>query len=151
VAVLKALVARGAVVRALVRSNSHRAALDAIGVHDIVAGEMEDPRAWSQAVGGTNAVYHICPNMSPYELPFARALVAGRRHPRYRSSCLSLGAASADRGDAASLGQAAGRGDAVQLPARRHHPAGHRLYAEFARRLTREAANRSGGSAARSS
>ncbi|HTF79575.1 MAG TPA: NmrA family NAD(P)-binding protein, partial [Bradyrhizobium sp.] len=25
---------------------------------------------------GTNAVYHICPNMSPHELPFARALVA---------------------------------------------------------------------------
>ena len=76
VAVLKALVARGAVVRALVRSNSYRAALNAIGVHDIVAGEMDDPRAWSQAVAGTNAVYHICPNMSPHELPFARALVA---------------------------------------------------------------------------
>jgi uncharacterized protein YbjT (DUF2867 family) len=76
VAVLKALVARGAVVRALVRSSSHRAALNAIGVHDIVAGEMDDPRAWSQAVAGTNAVYHICPNMSPHELPFARALVA---------------------------------------------------------------------------
>ena len=44
VAVLKALVARGAVVRALVRSNSYRAALNAIGVHDIVAGEMDDPR-----------------------------------------------------------------------------------------------------------
>jgi len=76
VAVLKALVARGAFVRALVRSNSHRAALNAIGVHDIVVGEMDDPRVWSQAVAGTNAVYHICPNMSPQELPFARALVA---------------------------------------------------------------------------
>ena len=75
-AVLKALLARGAVVRALVRSNSHRAALNAIGVHDIVADEMDDPRAWSQAVAGTNAVYHICPNMSPHELTFARALVA---------------------------------------------------------------------------
>jgi len=62
VAVLKALVARGAVVRALVRNSSHRAALNAIGVHDIVAGEMEDPRAWSQAAAGTNAVYYICPN-----------------------------------------------------------------------------------------
>ena len=76
VAVLKALIAHGAIVRAFVRSNSHRAALNAIGVHDIVADEMDDPRAWSQAVAGTNAVYHICPNMSPQELPFARALVA---------------------------------------------------------------------------
>ncbi|HMI17839.1 MAG TPA: NmrA family NAD(P)-binding protein, partial [Bradyrhizobium sp.] len=50
--------------------------MNAIGVHDIMAGEMDDPRAWSQAVAGTNAVYHICPNMSPHELPFARALVA---------------------------------------------------------------------------
>ena len=75
VAVLKALVARGASVRAFARSNSHRAALKAIGVHDIVVGEMDDPHAWSQAVGGTSAVYHICPNMSPKELAFARALV----------------------------------------------------------------------------
>src|SRR4030081_2713989 len=54
VAVLNALVARGAIVRAFVRSNSHREALNAIGVHDIVAGEMDDPRAWSQAAAGTN-------------------------------------------------------------------------------------------------
>jgi NAD(P)H dehydrogenase (quinone) len=58
-----------------VRSHSHRAALKAIGVHDIVVGEMDNPHAWSQAVGGTSAVYHICPNMSPKELAFARALV----------------------------------------------------------------------------
>jgi uncharacterized protein YbjT (DUF2867 family) len=76
VAALKALVARGATVRAFVRSTLHHAALNAIGVHDIVVGEMDDPHAWSQAVAGTSAVYHICPNMSPQELPFAKALVA---------------------------------------------------------------------------
>jgi uncharacterized protein YbjT (DUF2867 family) len=76
VAVLKALVARGATVRALVRSNSHRAALKVIGVRDVVLGEMDDPHAWSQAVRGTDAVYHICPNVSPNELSFANALVA---------------------------------------------------------------------------
>jgi uncharacterized protein YbjT (DUF2867 family) len=37
---------------------------------------MDDPRAWSQAIRGTSAVYHICPNVSPHELPFAKALVA---------------------------------------------------------------------------
>jgi len=76
VAVLKALVARGATVRALVRSNSHRAALKVIGVRDVVLGEMDDPHAWSQAVRGIDAVYHICPNVSPNELSFANALVA---------------------------------------------------------------------------
>ena len=76
VAVLKALIARGATVRAFTRSNSHRAALKAIGVHDIVVGEMDDPHARSRAIGGTSAVYHICPNMSPKELAFANAAVA---------------------------------------------------------------------------
>src|SRR5450755_1650831 len=75
-AVLQALVARGAAVRAFVRSAAHHAALKAIGVHDVEVGEMDDPRAWSQAIRGTSAVYHICPNVSPHELPFAKALVA---------------------------------------------------------------------------
>src|ERR1700724_1794484 len=74
--VLKALVARGAAVRAFVRSAAHHAALKAIGVHDVVVGEMDDPRAWSQAIRGTSAAYHICPNVNPQELPFAKALVA---------------------------------------------------------------------------
>jgi uncharacterized protein YbjT (DUF2867 family) len=50
--------------------------LKAIGVDDVKVGEMDDPHAWSQAVRGTSAVYHICPNVSPHELPFANALVA---------------------------------------------------------------------------
>jgi NAD(P)H dehydrogenase (quinone) len=75
-AVLKALVARGAAVRAFVRSAAHHAALKAIGVHDVEVGEMDDPLAWSRAIRGTSAVYHICPNVSPHELPFAKALVA---------------------------------------------------------------------------
>jgi NAD(P)H dehydrogenase (quinone) len=74
-AVLTALVARGAAVRAFVRSNSHHASLKAIGVDDIVIGNMDDPDALSEAVRGTAAIYHICPNVSPQELPFAKALV----------------------------------------------------------------------------
>jgi NAD(P)H dehydrogenase (quinone) len=75
-AVLKALVARGASVHAFVRSTRHHAALEAIGVSDVVVGEMDDPNALSQALRGTKAVYHICPNVSPRELPFAKAVVA---------------------------------------------------------------------------
>src|ERR1700716_1249314 len=75
-AVLKALVARGAPpVRAFVRTSAHHTALQAIGVHDVKVGEMDDPHAWSQAVRGMSGVYHICPNMSPHELPFAKAIV----------------------------------------------------------------------------
>lgn len=75
-AVLKALVARNAAVRALVRSTTHHADLETIGVSDIVVGNMDDPHALPRALHGASAVYHICPNMSPLELPFAKAIVA---------------------------------------------------------------------------
>jgi NAD(P)H dehydrogenase (quinone) len=74
-AVLGALVARGARVRAFVRSPSHHAALQAIGVNDVVVGAIDAAHALSQAVRGVNAVYHICPNVSPHEEAFARTLI----------------------------------------------------------------------------
>jgi NAD(P)H dehydrogenase (quinone) len=74
-AIVKALVARGAPVRALVRSSAHEATLKALGVREIVTGEMDDPHALSQATRGTEAIYHICPNVSPREVSFAKALV----------------------------------------------------------------------------
>jgi NAD(P)H dehydrogenase (quinone) len=75
-AVLDALVARGANVRAFVRNRSHHVSLAAIGVHDVVVGAMDDPQALSHAARGASAVYHICPNVSPKELSFAKAVIA---------------------------------------------------------------------------
>jgi NAD(P)H dehydrogenase (quinone) len=74
-AVIKALVARGAPVRGLVRSPAHQTALTAMGVGEIVAGAMDDADALSRAVRGVDAIYHICPNVNPYEVVFAKALV----------------------------------------------------------------------------
>jgi uncharacterized protein YbjT (DUF2867 family) len=74
-AVIKALVARGAPVRAFVRSFAHEAALTAMGVREIVAGEMDDADSVSRAVKGADAIYHICPNVSPHEVVFAKTLV----------------------------------------------------------------------------
>jgi uncharacterized protein YbjT (DUF2867 family) len=74
-AVIKALVARGAVVRAFVRSLAHETALLALGVSDVVAGAMDDAHSFSQAVRGADAVYHICPNVSPHEVTFAKTLI----------------------------------------------------------------------------
>ncbi len=74
-AVIKALVARGAPVRAFVRSIAHGAALTAMGVREIAAGAMDDPHALSRAVRGTDAIYHICPNVSPDEIAFGKALI----------------------------------------------------------------------------
>jgi uncharacterized protein YbjT (DUF2867 family) len=74
-AIIKALVGRDAAVRAFVRSPAHEVALKALGVRETVTGEMDDPRALSQATRGTEAIYHICPNVSPHEVSFAKALV----------------------------------------------------------------------------
>jgi NAD(P)H dehydrogenase (quinone) len=75
-AVIKALVARGAPVRAFVRSIAHGSSLTAMGVREIAAGAMDDPHALSRAVRGIDAIYHICPNVSPDEIAFAKALIA---------------------------------------------------------------------------
>ncbi len=75
-AVLKALLARGAAVRAFVRSATHEAALRAIGAGDVVIGAMGDPPALSRATHGVQAVYHICPNVHPHEVAFAKTLIS---------------------------------------------------------------------------
>jgi NAD(P)H dehydrogenase (quinone) len=76
IAVIKALVARGAPVRAFVRSFGHEAALTAMGVSEVVAGAMDDAGPVSRAVRGADAIYQICPNVSPHEVLFARTLIA---------------------------------------------------------------------------
>ena len=75
-AVVKALAAKGANVRALVRRPEHAEALRACGAADISIGSFDDPRALAHAAAGTRAIYHICPNVSPYEVAYARAVAA---------------------------------------------------------------------------
>jgi len=74
-AVIKALVARGARVRAFVRGTVNEAALAAIGINDVVVGSMDDPKALARALRGADAVYHICPNVHPKEVAFAKAII----------------------------------------------------------------------------
>jgi NAD(P)H dehydrogenase (quinone) len=75
-AVIEALLARGAVVRGFVRSPAYEPALKAIGASEIVVGAMDDADALSRAVRGADAIYHICPNVHPDEIAFAKVLVA---------------------------------------------------------------------------
>jgi NAD(P)H dehydrogenase (quinone) len=74
-AVTKALIARGASVRAFVRSPTHNASLKASGVSEIVIGEMDDPHASLQATQDAESIYHICPNVSPHEIAFGKAMI----------------------------------------------------------------------------
>jgi NAD(P)H dehydrogenase (quinone) len=75
-AVIEALVGRGAPVRAFVRSLAHKAALQVMGVSQVVVGEMNDTKALSKAVRGAEVIYHICPNVSPHEVAFAKGLIS---------------------------------------------------------------------------
>jgi len=74
-AVTGALIARGAAVRAFVRSAVHDSTLTAMGV-EVVVGEMNDALAISRAIKGADAIYHICANVHPHEVDFARLLIA---------------------------------------------------------------------------
>jgi uncharacterized protein YbjT (DUF2867 family) len=75
-AVVKALAAKGANVRALVRRPEHAEALRALGAADISMGSFDDAGALAHAAAGTRAIYHICPNVSPHEVAYARAVAA---------------------------------------------------------------------------
>jgi uncharacterized protein YbjT (DUF2867 family) len=75
-AVVKALAAKGAHVRALVRRPEHAEALRALGAADISMGSFDDAGALAHAAAGTRAIYHICPNVSPHEVAYARVVAA---------------------------------------------------------------------------
>lgn len=75
-AVVAALRARGADVRAFVRSLAHVDALSAIGARDVMVGAMDDAQALHRATNGVHAIYHICPNVSPHEMAFADLVIA---------------------------------------------------------------------------
>jgi len=89
-AVIRALAARGQTVRALVHRHQQASVAINAGAQDVVAGDMRDRAVVTRAMGRVRAVYHICPNMSPDELPIARvafeaARAAGVEHLVYHS------------------------------------------------------------------
>ena len=78
-AVVKALAAKGAPVRALIRKAEHTGALLALGAAEVSFGSFEDARSLAQAAAGMQAIYHICPNVSRDEVAYARAVAAAAR------------------------------------------------------------------------
>jgi uncharacterized protein YbjT (DUF2867 family) len=78
-AVVKALAAKNAAVRALVRRPEHIDALKQLGAAEVRVGSFEDGDAMTDAVTGIQAIYHICPNVSPHEFDYARTVAAAAR------------------------------------------------------------------------
>lgn len=79
-AVLAALRDRGEPVRAWVRRPEQSDEAERLGAAESIVGDIQSPLIWAQATEGVRAVYHICPNMYPYETTVgAMALQAARR------------------------------------------------------------------------
>jgi len=78
-AVIKALAATGAPVRALVRNPEHADALTALGAAEIAVGHFADGITLGFAAAGVRAIYHICPNVSRDEVAYARAVAAAAK------------------------------------------------------------------------
>jgi NAD(P)H dehydrogenase (quinone) len=76
-AVIKALVALGESVHAFVHREAQRTPMHTLGAANVSIGSLDDADAVTHAAKGAHAVYHICPNVSPLELAFARAVIIG--------------------------------------------------------------------------
>jgi NAD(P)H dehydrogenase (quinone) len=62
-------------VRALVHRLDQVAMLEALGVEDVLVGNMLDPICISQAVQGVRAIYHISPNVNPDEMIIGKNII----------------------------------------------------------------------------
>ncbi len=83
-AVVKALAAAGAHVRAMVRRPEQTAALQALGAAEVSVASFEDVDSLRRAATGAVAIYHICPNVSRYELAYAQSVAAAAHDCRVR-------------------------------------------------------------------
>ncbi len=78
-AVIRALVARGEAVRALVHRPEQGRLVEELGAQDIVVGDMRVQTTMDRAAQGTRAIYHICPNMHPEEVCIGQTAIAAAR------------------------------------------------------------------------
>jgi NAD(P)H dehydrogenase (quinone) len=78
-AIIAALAARGTAVRALVHHADRSYAVAAQGACEVAVGGFEDAAALAAAARGAGAVYHICPNVSPHEITYARGVIAAAK------------------------------------------------------------------------
>lgn len=78
-AVIQALLARGENPRALVHRPDQVEAMRALGVRDVLAGDMRSRVDLERAFAGISRVYHICPNVSPDEVSIGETVIAAAR------------------------------------------------------------------------
>ena len=78
-AVIQALSALGASVRAFVRREEQISILKALGITDVYVGDLLISQAVEQSLQGVRAVYHIPPNVSPGEFRIGQTVISAAR------------------------------------------------------------------------
>src|ERR1700728_4029519 len=73
------LLAAGQPVRACVQSTESAESLRALGVRDVVVGDISDPATMSRAVRGVEKIYHVGPTVHPRERDMGFAIVDAAR------------------------------------------------------------------------
>lgn len=74
-AVVRRLVEQGQIVRALVFRAEQIQALETLGAHETLAGDMRSLDFVQRALKGIDEVYHICPNVHPDETAIGETLI----------------------------------------------------------------------------
>lgn len=89
-AVINVLNFRGHIVRALIRNLEKREAVEISGAAEVVVADLGDISALSKAMEGVDGIYHISPNVSPWEVVYGKnalsaAKANGIKHFVYHS------------------------------------------------------------------
>ncbi len=80
-AVIRAVTAGGESVRALVHQASQIADVVAWGAQETAVGDMSVQGVLAQAMQGVQSIYHICPNVHPYEVVIGHMVIqTARQH-----------------------------------------------------------------------
>jgi uncharacterized protein YbjT (DUF2867 family) len=74
-AVIAELALQGADVHAFVHRDTHVSGVEDAGAAAVTVGSLDDADALSTAAKKCEAIYHICPNVSPDEVIYARAAI----------------------------------------------------------------------------
>lgn len=78
-AVLAALKARGAKVRAIVRDDAQILPVRQAGATEVVVGDLLDADVWRLATTAVSHIYHIGPNLHPNEVRIGQLMIAAAR------------------------------------------------------------------------
>ncbi len=86
-AVIRALVAKGESVRALVYRPEQARLFEKVGAREVIAGDMRVRATMDRATRGVRAVYHICPNVVPDEAVIGQVAIAAARSAGVEHFC----------------------------------------------------------------